>query len=77
MCERDEGHERRIGSDVWYGRMLDDQIALVCGFDTFLSQTCVVFDIVTETGREVGDDFLLKIVSRPATFEAATIGTRK
>jgi len=47
--------------------MLDDQIALVCGFGT----------IVTETGREVGDDFLLKIVSRPATFEAATIGTRK
>ena len=31
MCERDESHECRKGSDVWHGRMPDDQIALVCG----------------------------------------------
>jgi len=46
-------------------------------FGTFLGYTFAVLDIVTESGREVGDDFPLEILSRLATFEAATIGTRE
>jgi len=46
-------------------------------FNTFIGYTIAVFDIVTESGREVGDDFPLKTLSRLAIFEAATIGTRE